>query len=995
MAAGLAGICLCAGTALAQPTINSVYPDGAYLMQPTAALTFTANSTAGVNTTDISVQLTATTLGGTVVAKNYTTANGLVATGSANSWAVSVPLKANRLYSGTITVKDINGATTTTALSGFSTIAGYTFEAEDYDYTTGTTAGQYIAVPQTNQYANLQATLGTDINHDQTSGPGNNAYRPRPTGLAIETTGDTPREQYAGGGQDYDVGWNNGGDWANYTRKYPAGTYNVYLRGSDGNGPQSDAASMTVQAGTAALAASASGNSPFTFNVPGGGWQTFHWCPLLDSAGNPATLTCDGTASTLQLHVDGGNLNMNFVLLVPVEVAGVSVDSITNVYPDGSELYQPTNTFAFTVTTTATAVDPTSVSVLLTGTNVWGQGAVTLLQTGSGLTASGSGTSVSFTAALAANTIYKALVTATDANGNSATTNVAFNTITPYYSFEAEDYDYEAGQFIDNPQTNLYANLSGLEGFDTHDSDFLDGFWTYRNQVYGSGGLENEACNDKPRPQYAGGLQDYDLGFAVSGNWANYTRTYPTGMFNIYLRAANGNSAQADSASMWLVTEGLGTTNQTEVDLGTFAVPNTGGWQTYAFVPLVDAKGNLVQFSGGAVKTLRARTDSGSYNANFYLLMPANPAVKPLPTVGGFQPDGTALFQSTNVFTFLAQSSPGLAANNISVSLNGVPVPASKLTFLGSANLWTVSTPVWANAYYTAVITATDANGTTVVTNTFGTFNAADYQFEAEDYDYSGGQYYDTGVDQYAGKAGVLSVDSLENDPNALSRGYTYRPEVAQDFPDTTSGDQARSQFTAVSGTDYSIGSFGSGSFANYTRHYPAGTYNVMGRFAEGAAASKATLGVVTNGYTTTTQAVQPYGTFYVPSAGWGTWEWAPLVDSQGNQVKVTLSGSLTTLQLGGSPAPTDPEVNVNFFMLVPTFANVWLTPKVSGGSVNVSFNSTTGYSYQLQSTTSLNGGTWTNVGAAVNGNNLSQSVADTEGGTERFYRVQVQQLSQ
>jgi len=993
MVAGLAGACLCAGTALAQPTVTGVYPDGAYLMQPTAALTFTVSSTAGVNATGISVQLTASTLGGTIVAKNYTTANGLVATGSANSWAVSVPLTTNRIYSATITVKDINGATAT-ASSSFSTIAGYTFEAEDYDYTAGITTGQFIDNPQTNLYSGLQATLGTDINHSQTSGPGNNVYRPRPTGLAIETTGDTPRMQYAGGGQDYDVGWNNGGDWANYTRHYPVGTYNVYLRGSDGNGAQADAASMTVESGSASLAASATGNSPFTFNVPGQGWQTFNWCPLLDSAGNPATLTCDGTASTLQLKVDNGNLNMNFVLLVPVEVAGASTESITNVSPDGSELYQPSTTFTFTVTSTTPPVVASGVTVLLTGTNVWGQGAATLLQVGSGLTGSGSGASMTFTAPLAANTIYKALVTATDANGNSATTNVVFNTITPYYSFEAEDYDYQSGQFIDNPQTNAYANLSGIEGIDTHDSDFLDGSWTYRNQAYGSGGLETEICNDKPRPEYAGGLPDYDCGFAVSGNWANYTRTYPAGMFNVYLRAANGNGAQADSASLSLVTSGRGTTSQTLFKLGTFAVPNTTGWGTYQFVPLLDAKGNLVQLSGGAVKTLRVTTDGGSYNANFYLLMPANPAVKPLPTVSGFQPDGSALFQPTNVFSFTAQSAPGLATANIAVSLNGVPVSASKLSFIGSANLWAVSCPVWADAWYTAVVTATDANGTTVVTNSFGTFNSSNYQWEAEDYDYSTGQYYDTGVDQYAGTAGVLNVDSLENDPNAISRGYTYRTEVAQDFPDTASGDQARSQFTAVAGTDYSIGSFGSGSFANYTRHYPAGTYNVMGRFAEGAALSKATLAKVTGGYKTTTQTTQLYGTFHVPSAGWGTWEWAPLVDSNGNQVKVTLDGSQTTLQLGGSPTPTDPEVNVNFFMLVPTLPNVWLTPKVSGGSVNVSFNTTTGYSYQLQSATSLTGA-WTNVGAAVNGNNLAQSVSDTVGGAERLYRVQIQQLNQ
>jgi hypothetical protein len=124
-------------------------------------------------------------------------------------------------------------------------------------------------------------------------------------------------------------------------------------------------------------------------------------------------------------------------------------------------------------------------------------------------------------------------------------------------------------------------------------------------------------------------LQDYDVGFNNNGDWGNYTRTFPAGAFYIYMRAAspNGNPATTDAASMSLVTSGRGATTQKTTKLGTFTIPNTGDWQTYAWVPLKDASGNLVRFTGGSVETLRVTTDNGGYNANFYELVTTNTAV--------------------------------------------------------------------------------------------------------------------------------------------------------------------------------------------------------------------------------------------------------------------------------------------------------------------------------------------------------------------------------
>jgi hypothetical protein len=422
-------------------------------------------------------------------------------------------------------------------------------------------------------------------------------------------------------------------------------------------------------------------------------------------------------------------------------------------------------------------------------------------------------------------------------------------------------------------------------------------------------------------------------------------------------------------------------------------VPATGTWSTYIWVPVLDASGKLARFNGGSQETLRATTDNGNYNANFYLLTPADPSVKPLPAVVGFQPDGTALFQDTNELSFIATSSAGLSTGNIHLNLNGVNV--SGMTFSGSSLAWNVSYPVKPNNYYTAIVTLTDANGTVTSTNVFGTYNATNYQFEAEDYDYSngvvGGLFFDNPqVDSYAGLAGASGIDLLESDPNGPGRGNSYRPAGHLNFPDTQANDLPRAQFTAGT-TDWSIGSFGPGSWANYTRHYPAGTYNVIGRFAEGAAATHAYLAQLTGGYATTLQTSNLLGTFSIPEGGWSSWEWVPMLNNNGSMATVTLDGSQQTLQLIGSVANSEPEANVNFFMLVATAPSPKITAQVVGNNVTVSFATQSGYSYQLLYKNKLTDATWTAVGGVISGNGSVQSGSDTWVAGGRFYAVSIQ----
>ena len=158
----------------------------------------------------------------------------------------------------------------------------------------------------------------------------------------------------------------------------------------------------------------------------------------------------------------------------------------------------------------------------------------------------------------------------------------------------------------------------------------------YRTNDFGD--LGNEVTGDVARAQYASaGTNDYDIGWTGKGNWANYTRTYPAGVYYVYARAASP-SGQADGASLSWVTSGLGTSNQTTAPLGIFNFPLTGGYQAWAWAPLVNSSGNLVTITtSGKVSTLRMNEDNGGYNLNFFILVPAavGPTLSVSPPLNG------------------------------------------------------------------------------------------------------------------------------------------------------------------------------------------------------------------------------------------------------------------------------------------------------------------------------------------------------------------------
>ena len=940
-----AGLMLCSNTAKAQPTIANVYPNGAYQFQSSRTISFNVSSTVGIS--NISVALTGTNL---LTQKPsiavYTTANGLTITGSSTSETVSAPLASNTLYGVIIQVTDTGANTSTTNLY-FDTVApAYTFEAEDYDYTSNSVTGSFFDNPQTNAYNGVTSTPGVDDNNPLNSNGtpnGTAGYRVNSVAYpALATEGNSdkpPRLAYIGTGKtDYDWGYTGSGQWGNYTRHYPAGVYNVFVRAANNNGASANAGDFSVVSGTATFSANGS-SGPYYFSVPGtSGWQNFVWTPVVDSSNNLAEVTFDGSQSTLKVNCDNASFNADYYMLLPANtnppVAGSVV--ITNMYPDGSQQFQQTNTLVFTASDT-NDINPGNISVQLSGTSLLGSNTVALLTVGNGLTVSGPATNltVAATNALNPDTTYSATVQVIDANGNVTFTNFIFDTVNPkYYTFEARDNDWGGGQFVDNPQTNAYIIPNELDG--EYGVDFVDSAANPGYIQYGRLGLACDASanlGDVPRAPYINtGYADFDVGSVDVGDWGNYSRTYPAGIYNIYMRAASP-SGESDSASMSEVTPTTpSTSSQTLSKLGTFAVPNTGGYQVYKWVQLKNSAGYPAQFNVGStatVHTLRATTDNTGYNVHYYMLVPANLSIHTPPFVSSFTPDGTALFQYTNELSFVANSQAGISASGITVNVNGANVTG--LITSGSPNLLNVSYPIAPNGIYNVVVTLTDSYGTSSSTNSFNTFSPDTYTWQAADYDYTSNALAGLFIDNpqtnaYAGLGATEGIDE-KDDKNT---GADYRPISGTGLGadglnygglefETPSGDLALPQYAGTSLPYYDIGFNDSGNWANYTRHYPAGTYNIWIRAASPngnpVTVDSANVSLVTNGWGTASQGTRELGTFTIQNTGgWHAFGWAPLTDANGNYVQFTSDGSTNTLRV----SVDNGGYNVGFYALVP-----------------------------------------------------------------------------
>jgi hypothetical protein len=990
--------------------ISGLTPDGSTLLQGTNTLSFTASSASTISTNAIKVSLNGTDISTNLVFGGSPSA----VTVSYSGLPVNPTLVNNSSLNGVtlgIQVTDAGGlvASNLYTYDAFSP-TNFTWEVEDYNYSTnGAFSGggnfidnpRYAFVSAADTYWQRFSEILDDYDDNGNTGGPLRVYRSSLDAVETEfslgggnnggtSVGELMRQKVLDalaldpGIRDVNVGFFDGGtgsdlpNWMNYTRTFPTGPFNVYTRVASGGGTLSSTLAM-VTSGVGTPTQTTNNLGIFTFPNTGG-WQAYNYVPLRDSGGNLVRLDLAGVATLrLTAGIAGGG-NNNFLMLVP---ANTNLPAISNLYPNGTNMFQPSPTLSFNVSSAAGfTINTNSIRVQATISTII-RTITTNYTATNGLVITGPATNRSVSLVLQTNATYATVISVTDSGGSPQSQNDNFDTYSPNLVWEAEDYDYGGGQTYDPlVSSNQYLNAVGSPDIDYHDVSATTGTHAYRpSDIAGT-----EVNGDTPpRIQYIGtGFTDYDVGWYDNGDWNNYTRTIPAGQFNVVMRAANG-STGGGSVALSQVTSGVGTSNQTTAALGTFAIPATGGWQTYTWVPLRDAGGNLVKLTGaGAQQTLRA-TSGGANNANFYMLIAANTNQ---PTIISFYPDGTKFFQATNRFAFTVNAAGGstIDSNNVTVTLDGVLLTRTNgLVLTGSPSTsWTVFyNGLTQNINHTVIINVTDSNGNNAsITVTFDTFKSTYFTWEAEDYDHDGGQFFDNRqVDAYAGLGATAGVDF--NDVNTGGT-YLYRPSgTATEI----TADTSRAQFAGA--FDYNIGFFGAGEWGNYTRHYPGGTYNVWGRFACGSAnQSQAILSIVTSGWGTTTQTTNFLGTFAIPTTGWAAFGWIPMRDTNGNLASVTLDGSTNTLKLLRDPTPPFADVNVNFLMLVPVLQGPVLSVSRSGNTSFISFQSEAGLTYQVQFKNNLTDPTWTSVGSAVIGDGTVKTVNDVSGGQTRFYQA-------
>ena len=133
------------------------------------------------------------------------------------------------------------------------------------------------------------------------------------------------------------------------------------------------------------------------------------------------------------------------------------------------------------------------------------------------------------------------------------------------------------------------------------------------NDYYRIDGLwGSQLASDYVRPKFIAAQTEFsdpnigpfNIGWTTTGDWDNYTRTYPTGDFYVYGRLAGGGGAWSNQF-LQIVTSGVGTTNQTTNTLGSFSDATAAGYQAWHWVPALDANGNMVVLSLAGKATLR------------------------------------------------------------------------------------------------------------------------------------------------------------------------------------------------------------------------------------------------------------------------------------------------------------------------------------------------------------------------------------------------------
>jgi hypothetical protein len=369
--------------------------------------------------------------------------------------------------------------------------------------------------------------------------------------------------------------------------------------------------------------------------------------------------------------------------------------SISEITPENFRNFiDPTAGVHFKLTDDAPIV-ASAVSVTLNGTKY---------TTATGLTVTPSGNTANvLLGGLVANQNYAATIDVADASNAKSSATIYFDTFAKNsFVVETEDYNFNSGQFIDNPvpspvgsgqSATSYRDQVGTADVDYH-STYNQSGGTYRDQDF----VSHDATLDFKRDAYvADGLVDYATGRIRTGEWQNYTRTFPSANYQIYLRESLFNAPNAETVLERVNGDPADPNSPVEV-IGSFIGSNSGA--LYRNVPLTDATGAtpvIVHTDGVTTFRLRQVTpdpSDGNITQNYLVFIPADGVVINRPKVVNLAPAANSTVNTTavNIGATLQDQDTTVNVSTVELYVNGAKVNA---TVNGPANgQTTVSYPL-------------------------------------------------------------------------------------------------------------------------------------------------------------------------------------------------------------------------------------------------------------------------------------------------------------
>jgi hypothetical protein len=372
------------------PRILNLSPSGITTFYPPASgITFQVTNAAPIPNENVKLILNGTDV-----------SSQLNITGDPTSLNVAYQnLQPNTVYTGTITVTNVNGqASAALNFDTFVEAEVTMIEAEDYNYDlfgdtcqfppgtrfSSSTGGGYINNPSPGAYSNLIGILNVDYSVPvplttelyRCSFSGSNS-------VGIQLSGDYHRPNHAAvGTPEFHVGQMRAGEWMNYTRAYAPTSYLVYVRLSsqaaqqlrldkvtdnDPGTPPGEA--WTINQTTLALG---------TFTAPVTG-TTFRTLALTDPSGNPITVTLSGVQTLRLTAVNANNnLQVNYLILVPTETAPDLAPYLSFVSPaPGAVNVAPETAVDVSIINRNTAVDTSTLQLQFDGADVTSAATIT------------------------------------------------------------------------------------------------------------------------------------------------------------------------------------------------------------------------------------------------------------------------------------------------------------------------------------------------------------------------------------------------------------------------------------------------------------------------------------------------------------------------------------------------------------------------------------------------------------------------------------------